>query len=418
MTEKAKPFSLKIKIPASILCLVMISGWQVKGQNILPLDSLIQIALKNNLGIQEENLRGIYLKNKIDTYKEIPPTEIQGEFGQINSAYQDSKFIISQSVPFPTIYKRKKALNNELYKENTFQLALKENELTKQVKEIFYQQLYFREKEKILNRTDTIYKTFLEKAVFRYEKGESNLLEKIFAENALGKIQMQLKELGRDAEIEKLKWKVLLNLEDEIVPDYRPLKIPFNENFELQRMLEANPMIKIMQQQKEIAKANTQLAIAEKLPDLTVAYSNASIRGIGADEKFYNSSNRFNAIQVGVNVPLFLGAQKAKINSSKTMELISENNLRSGILQLSNDFHIHLQAFEKNKEIIRYYETIALPNAELMKKTANIQYSTGEINYLIWAGLIQNAISIESEYLDAVHELNRIIIHIHYLAAN
>lgn len=100
------------------------------------------------------------------------------------------------------------------------------------------------------------------------------------------------------------------------------------------------------------------------------------------------------------------------------MELISENNLRSGILQLSNDFHIHLQAFEKNKEIIRYYETIALPNAELMKKTANIQYSTGEINYLIWAGLIQNAISIESEYLDAVHELNRIIIHIHYLAAN
>jgi len=417
MAENGKPLSMKIKIPVSIFLIVLMSGWQLKGQDTLALDKLIQIALKHNLGMKEENLKGEYLKNNIDTYKEIPPTEILGEFGQINSAYQDSKFIISQSVQFPTIYKRKKALNSELYKENTFQVALKENELTKQVKEIFYQQLYLREKEKILKRTDTIYKSFLEKAVFRYAKGESNLLEKIFAENALGNIQMQLKELQRDADIEKLKWKVLLNQEDEMVPDYSPLKIPFNEDIEVQQMLQANPILKIRQQQKEIAKASTQLALAEKLPDLTVAYSNASIRGIGADEKFYTASNRFNALQIGVSVPLFLGAQKAKINSSKTLELISENNLQSGIQQLSNDFQIHLQAFEKNKEMVNYYETIALPNAELMKKTADIQYETGEINYLVWAGLIQNALTIESEYLDAVHEMNRIIIHIHYLAA-
>jgi cobalt-zinc-cadmium resistance protein CzcA len=52
-----------------------------------------------------------------------------------------------------------------------------------------------------------------------------------------------------------------------------------------------------------------------------------------------------------------------------------------------------------------------------MKNAANLQYSTGEINYLIWANLIQNAIAIESEYVDAVHEMNRTIIQLNYLTA-
>ena len=415
--EKSLAMQKKAKLPISVVLIFIFFGSNLGAQDTMDLQSVIQLAIKNNLGIKGENLRGTYLKNRIDTYKEIPPTEIQGEYGQINSAYNDSKFIISQSFQFPTIYKRQKALNNEFYKENAFQVALKENELIKQVKEIFFHQVYLKEKEKILVKTDTIYRSFLEKAAFRFAKGESNLLEKIFAETALGKIQMQLKELQRDYDIEKLKWQVLLNQEAEIVPAYTSVKLPFNEDIQMQQILEKNPLLKILQQQKEIAKATTQLEIAKKLPDLTIGYSNASIQGIGADEIYYKKSNRFNAVQIGVGIPLFSGAQKAKINSSKTLELMSENNLQVAIQQLSNDFKIQLQEFEKNKEMITYYETFALPNAEIMKKTANIQFSTGEINYLIWANLIQNAIIIESEYLDAVNEMNQIINQLHYLAA-
>ena len=415
--EKSLAMQKKAKLPISVVLIFIFFGSNLGAQDTMDLQSVIQLAIKNNLGIKGENLRGTYLKNRIDTYKEIPPTEIQGEYGQINSAYNDSKFIISQSFQFPTIYKRQKALNNEFYKENAFQVALKENELIKQVKEIFFHQVYLKEKEKILVKTDTIYRSFLEKVAFRFAKGESNLLEKIFAETALGKIQMQLKELRRDYDIEKLKWQVLLNQEAEIVPAYTSVKLPFNEDIQMQQILEKNPLLKILQQQKEIAKATTQLEIAKKLPDLTIGYSNASIQGIGADEIYYKKSNRFNAVQLGVGIPLFTGAQKAKINSSKTLELMSENNLQVAIQQLSNDFKIQLQEFEKNKEMITYYETFALPNAEIMKKTANIQFSTGEINYLIWANLIQNAIIIESEYLDAVNEMNQIINQLHYLAA-
>lgn len=406
-----------MKMPLSVLLIFLFVGLKAGAQDTLDLQESIQIALKNNLNLKSERLREEYLEKMIDTYRDIPPTEILGEFGQINSAYNDSRFIISQSIHFPTLYKRQKVLNTESFKEQAFQIALKENELTRQVKEVFFRLVHLKEKEKILVRIDTIYTSFLERAIFRFEKGESDILEKIYAETSVSKIQMQLKLLRRDYEMEKLRWKVLLNQESEIEPNYSSVKLFFTEAIPIQQILESNPQLKVLQQQKEIANATTQVEIAKKLPDLTVAFSNGSIQGIGADDIYYKKSNRFNALQLGVGVPIFLGAQKAKINGSKAMELLSENNYQVAVQQLSNDYKIQLQEFEKNKETIAYYENSALPNAEKMKNAANLQYSTGEINYLIWANLIQNAIAIESEYVDAVHEMNRTIIQLNYLTA-
>ncbi len=415
--EKSNSMRKNLKLPLSVLLVCLFAGFKTSAQDTLNLQEAIQVALKNNLHLKSEKLKEEYLEKMIDTYKDIPPTEIQGEFGQINSAYFDSRFIISQSIHFPAIYKRQKALNTESFKEQAYQIALKENELIKEVKAVFFRLVHLKEKEKILVRTDIIYTSFLEKATFRFEKGASDMLEKIYAETALSNVQMQLKLLRRDVEMEKLRWQILLNLESQPEPVYSAVKLSFSETIPTDQILESNPQLKVLRQQKEIASTTTQLEIARKLPDLTVAFSNGSIQGIGADDIYYKKSNRFNALQLGLGVPIFLGAQKAKINASKTMEFMSENNFQAAAQQLTNDYKIQLQEFEKNKETIEYYENKALPNAEKIKDAANLQYSTGEINYLTWANLIQNAIAIESEYVDAVYEMNRNIIQLQYLAA-
>lgn len=415
--EKNQNMIKKSKMPASVILIFLFFGFNAMAQDTLDVKSAVQIAIKNNLSLQRERLRGEYLEKMIGSSKEIPPTEIFGEFGQINSAYQDSKFTISQTIHFPTIYKRQKELNIEIFKENAFQVAFQENDLIKQVKERFFQLVYLKEKEKLLVQAEIVFQAFLDKATFRYAKGESNILEKIFAETALGKCQIQLNMLRKDYMIEKLKWQVLLNEESDIVPNSRVVKLPLEE-VPVQFIPASSAQVKILQQQREIAKATTDLEITKKLPDLTIAYSNTSIQGIGADDVFYKKSNRFNAVQLGVAVPLFSGAQKAKINGSKTLELISENNLQVAIQQLSNDYSIQIQAYEKIRETLTYYEKVALTNVGIMKKTANLQFSTGEINYLTWANLIQNAIATESEYLDVVYEWNRLIIQLQFLSAN
>ncbi len=113
--EKSNSMRKNLKLPLSVLLVCLFAGFKTSAQDTLNLQEAIQVALKNNLHLKSEKLKEEYLEKMIDTYKDIPPTEIQGEFGQINSAYFDSRFIISQSIHFPAIYKRQKALNTESF---------------------------------------------------------------------------------------------------------------------------------------------------------------------------------------------------------------------------------------------------------------------------------------------------------------
>ena len=64
---------------------------------------------------------------------------------------------------------------------------------------------------------------------------------------------------------------------------------------------------------------------------------------------------------------------------------------------------------------MNYFEKTALKNASVIFETSNKQFVNGEINYLEWVMLTNQAISIQSEYVDAIKNLNETIIQINYL---
>lgn len=68
-------------------------------------------------------------------------------------------------------------------------------------------------------------------------------------------------------------------------------------------------------------------------------------------------------------------------------------------------------------QTVKYFEETALKNADLIAKTANQQFANGDINYLEWTMLINNAISIQSGYADALKNLNQSIIQLTYLTS-
>jgi len=64
------------------------------------------------------------------------------------------------------------------------------------------------------------------------------------------------------------------------------------------------------------------------------------------------------------------------------------------------------------------YEQKALPNARLIRSVTEKQFSNGQINYLEYVMLTNQAIGIESEYLELKRNLNMYIIDLHYLTTN
>ena len=189
-------------------------------------------------------------------------------------------------------------------------------------------------------------------------------------------------------------------------------------NFDLSNdsnLVDQHPFLKIIEQQKKMSILNSKLEKSKLMPDLSIGYYNMTMKGSGADNKFYNSSTRFQSVQVEVGIPLFFGSHKAKINASKINQHISENTylLERNNLQLG--YKSVMGQYQTNLETVNYFEKTALKNASLIFETANKQFINGELNYLEWVMLTNQAISIQSNYLDAVKNLNETIIQINYL---
>jgi cobalt-zinc-cadmium resistance protein CzcA len=121
---------------------------------------------------------------------------------------------------------------------------------------------------------------------------------------------------------------------------------------------------------------------------------------------------------VGIGIPIFHGAQKAKIAASIINESLTEQNYLLVAQNLQNSYQTALVNYKSHLENLRYFEEIALENAKLIKATATKQFEIGEINYLTWVMLINQAIEIQNDYLEAVNSLNESTIQLNFLIEN
>ncbi|MDQ2862887.1 MAG: TolC family protein, partial [Bacteroidota bacterium] len=129
----------------------------------------------------------------------------------------------------------------------------------------------------------------------------------------------------------------------------------------------------------------------------------------------YPASKRFQAVQVGLGIPIFNGAQKAIISAAKVKESIAENNYELGLQTLDAEKKTASLEYQKFLESAKWYENTGLKNAETISSTATKQFVNGEINYLDWVVLINQAVAIQSQYVDVIKNLNETINQINYL---
>ncbi|URC11694.1 CusA/CzcA family heavy metal efflux RND transporter [Flavobacterium sp. B183] len=411
-----KGFKIKSLTQKAAFILVLFSVFSAaNSQEKISLETALKIAAEKNNSIKNEKLRTAYTQALIKSGADIPKTTVFAEAGQINSAYDDKRFGISQTIAFPTIYKKQKQLLSEQWKTSALNTSLKEQEIKKAITQVFYTFLYYKEKEKLLQQADTLFNDFYAKANLRLQKGESNILEKTTAENQKAAISLQLLQLQQEMKTTLLELQMLLNSENNVIPFDKSLKYalaPMNDG------IKNNILLKLSQQQKNNAAAQTQLEKSKYLPDLTIGYFNNSFKGMGPDNNYYDGSNRFSSVQAGLGIPIFTGSQSAKIQASKIGESIAENEYQIQLQLLQNRYKQLMSAYKSNTGITQYFEDSGLKNATLIKETANKQFSNGEINFLDFVMVIHQAISIQSNYLDAVRALNESSIELNFITSN
>ena len=396
-----------------IIFSLFLFGNQANAQQTISLKASIDSALLNNDALKSEQFRVLSQKQQVKSVSPFSTTDVQAEFGRLNSRYYDNRLNVSQNIDFPLVYKRKREIAQVDLRKSNLQLELKQKELKKQVSIAYFTYLILLEKNQLLKQADSIYAAYLTKAELRIRLGEGILLEKTTIENQRIQIAGQLKQLEDAIENEKRQFQYLINTKNEFIPEKVATKSIFNLS-QQKNTFESHPIMKLLDAEIQMATSQFKFEKAKLLPQIQFGVVSGTMYGYGADNVFYTHTSRFTSGQIGITLPL-LSKQGRNIKSAQLHTQMTELAVKSEKRKWQIEMDNRIRQFQTQTEITSNLEEIALPNAKIIFETANKQFSNGEINYLEWAMLINQSIAIQSDYQDALLRYNELALEMIYL---
>jgi cobalt-zinc-cadmium resistance protein CzcA len=139
------------------------------------------------------------------------------------------------------------------------------------------------------------------------------------------------------------------------------------------------------------------------------------MKGVGADNLFYSSNTRFQSMQIGVGIPIFIGAQRAAVKAAEINKEIAANSFEIGQKTIAQQWTQAATKVSNYKAIVDFYDSIGLENSNTLKASANRQLEAGEISYSDWVVLSNQSIAAQSHFLEMVRLYNESVIELMYL---
>ncbi|MFD2967807.1 CusA/CzcA family heavy metal efflux RND transporter [Sphingobacterium bambusae] len=404
--EHLKKPKLKWSKKALAVLLLSLSGVTLApAQETISLTEAVTLAQKQNLAVRNSAINSEIQKRLTASYLDIPQTEVSGEYGKINALDNDNLWSVSQRFSFPTVYARRKSLLDGQWLSATLAQQLTAAQVKREVTTVFYELLLLNEKRKLLRYTDSLYTEFSEKASLRLAAGEANVLEESTAKVQREQIAIQLEQLEQQAAVNQLQFALLLQTTERYTPYASSLTV--DTPFSTDSRVGLHPELELLQQQVEVATANQKLEKSKFLPDIMVAYNNQSMKSV--------NNGRFSSVQLGVGIPIFTKSQHAMADAAKIQVDLEKARLQKREAeQLTEIAQLEAQ-YTRQAAIVASYRQKQLPAATQILQTAKNQLNAGEINFLDWVILTNQAVAIQSQYIDALQLLNQYSISLHYL---
>ncbi|MRX62874.1 CusA/CzcA family heavy metal efflux RND transporter [Maribacter luteus] len=375
-------------------------------ENPITAEQAVKIAHENNKGLKA------YAK-KVDQSKQLVGSAINVDKTQVYYGYDENNIAengialkvygVSQSLQFPTIYGALRKVEKQKVELSTQQFRLNERALTKAVYKAYYNVVYTNSLVEQYIFLDSLYSQFSRAANKRYDVGETNLLEKLAAEAKQKEISIllaQTKEGVAKAYTELYQW---MQTDSLITPEEKSLP-----KLELQQPNFGNhPGILYYDFAQKLSKSTLSLERQRLLPDLHISVFQGRNNG--------SNTKRYNGFQAGISIPLWFGANKAKINAAKTETMILADESENYKIQLESKHKGLLSDLNKFQEAIDYYENTGGKLAKELTTNASKSFKNGEIDFLQYVQLLESAKNIQITYLQNLNQYNATVLELNYL---
>ena len=376
----------------------------------------LQIGLHNNLQLQANKYEMLQAKSSAHAAIDFGRTNVQYMKGQYNSeSKQDNNISITQTLAFPTT----SIANYRALQQQTNVAAanfeLSSYELHYKINLAFIKLLYLHSQIKLLYEQDSLYKKLSVLSEKRFKVGEATQLEWLLAQSKTKMNQSKIELQKGNLEQSIVALKTLMNA---------TLDLSLGNEDTLYALAISKQELATDHPLKELSFAKYQLSIAQKKaeqnrlePDVSIGYFNQTLIGSTISEplvRIAGQNDRFQGMQVGIQIPLFFNAQQSKIKAAKWNMLSQEKNKEQTILEINSALENARAEYQKQLQQIRFYQQEALPQANILLSQGNASYKAGEINYIAYLQILDAALSIKNDYLQNLHAYDEAIIQLAY----
>lgn len=399
----------KIKMPLKALSLLLFFAFPLVGHSQdqkITAQQAVEIALKNNMGLKASSQRVDQSKQLEASALDINKTEIYYNKDNNNIAPNNLPLHVwglSQSIQFPTVYGAQREVMERKTQLATDQLAIDKYIVTKEVLKAYFEIAYWQQMLNNYQYLDSLYTTFEHAANRKFEQGESNYLEKLIAETKKKEVSLQLNQIRESIQKSYILFNQWLQSDASYIVNDEVF-----ERIELTPLdTVGHPALKYFSDARNLSDRELALEKQKLLPDLNASVFQGINNGTGTQV--------YSGFQVGVAIPLWFGAQKSKINASKTGVSILASENENYKMQLTSRYLALQSDLRKYEEGLHYYESTG---KKLSKETlfhAVMAFQNGELNFLQYTQLLENAKSIETNYLTTLFQYNMTALEANYL---
>ena len=375
------------------------------------LQECINMALEKNPQMQVANKSVERAKALQGTAWEIDKTELSLSQDPTSGGSPDNALSLSQSIEFPTYYiARHKQLKAATQAERS-KAAVVRLSLENDVKAAYYQAVYQAERLRVLESQDSLLAQYRTLAVKRYKAGETRQLELLSAERLQRENKMEVLAAHNELETAQLLLSRLVGSvetvepkEDSLLPlDWKQVSYNYSQTPDGQYSADR---LKASEQAVRVAKNGFAPSLSLSLRNQLVI---SSWNPYDQDRSRFDGGN-FMGFEVGVGIPLFYGATRAKVKAARkeremiALEIKEQEQLRQ---------QEYLSALSRmNAAYVRYtyYNEEGRERSDKMAEQGLLEYSQGEISYLEYMNVLQESIDLRLKRASALNDYNQCVL--------
>jgi cobalt-zinc-cadmium resistance protein CzcA len=108
-----------------------------------------------------------------------------------------------------------------------------------------------------------------------------------------------------------------------------------------------------------------------------------------------------------MGLPLFNSATKSRIKAAQISSEVNSIEKENAYRQVSGQFKIWQEEYLKNEQTVKYYTETGLLHADQIIRNAAKSFQAGDLSYMEWTMLMNQAVQIKLSYLDALQALRK-----------